>query len=377
MSPDRSQHSRRRFLSVSSGLLTLIAAGESAGAAADSTSASGNRPTGATASRITGQDDQPTDETGYTSLYEEAIGDVVLVTIPGEEGAPGGIGSGFVLESGDVLTNHHVAGGVDEAELQFTDETWRTGTVVGSDVHSDLAVVSVDDVPDVVSGLSLSEAEPEIGQEVLALGNPLGLDASISQGIVSGTDRSLPSPTGFAIPAAIQTDAPVNPGNSGGPLISLEGDVLGVVFAGAGQTIGFAISALLADRVVPSLVSEGEYEHPYMGVGVDPVGPQVAEANDLEEAGGVLVTEVVPDAPADGVLEPATDTTTIDGELVRTGGDVIMAIGDREIPNQDLLSSTLALETSPGETVEIEVVRDGERGTVELTLASRPDVDVP
>ncbi len=152
--------------------------------------------------------------------------------------------------------------------------------------------------------------------------------------------------------------------------------MLGVVFAGAGQTIGFAIAARLANRVVPALASEGEYEHPYIGVGVDPVGPQVAEANDLE-AGGVQVTEVVPNAPADGVLEPATETTTIDGELVRTGGDVILAIGDREIPNQDLLSSTLALETSPGETIEIEIVRDGEPGTVELTLASRPDVDTP
>ncbi|TYT62996.1 S1C family serine protease [Natrialba swarupiae] len=359
MSPDRSPCGRRRFLEVGSGIAALVATGHSA-----------------VASNATQDEDQP-DEADYASIYEESIGDVVLVTVPGDEGAPGGLGSGFVLEEGDVVTNHHVVAGTDEVELQFTDEAWRTGEVVGSDVHSDLAVVSVDDVPDVATGLTLSDDDPVVGQEVLALGNPLGLDASISQGIVSGIDRSLPSPTGFAIPAAIQTDAPVNPGNSGGPLISLEGDVLGVVFAGAGQTIGFAIAARLANRVVPALASEGEYEHPYIGVGVDPVGPQVAEANDLEEAGGVQVTEVVPNAPADGVLEPATETTTIDGELVRTGGDVILAIGDREIPNQDLLSSTLALETSPGETIEIEIVRDGEPGTVELTLASRPDVDTP
>ncbi|RQG91943.1 S1C family serine protease [Natrarchaeobius chitinivorans] len=370
MSPDRSRFGRRRFLRTSSGIAAAIVTGGSSVATA------GSRTARATSSGSS-QEDELDAGSRYTNVYEESIDDVVLVDLVGDDRAPGGIGSGFVLDEGYVVTNQHVVRDASTVELQFSDESWRRGSVVGADPHSDLAVVTVDDFPDVASGLSFADAEPVIGQEVLALGNPLGLDASLSRGIVSGADRSLPSPTGFAIPAAIQTDASLNPGNSGGPLVTLDGDVLGIVFAGAGQTIGFAISSLLASRVVPELASDGEYDHPYMGVSVSPVGPQIAEANDLEEAGGVLVTRVVPNAPADGVLEAATETTMIDGETVRAGGDVIIAIDGREIPNEDLLSSTLALETSPGETVEIEIVRDGERTTAELTLESRPDVDVP
>ncbi|WP_306052229.1 S1C family serine protease [Natronococcus wangiae] len=356
---------RRRLLGVAGG---AVAVGTVGGSTAAETGRSAiERPDGA----VRTQDER------YTDIYEETIDSVVLVNVFGGDEVPGGLGSGFVIDDGHVVTNDHVAGDASEVELQFRDEQWRSASVVGSDVHSDLAVLEVDDLPDAAVGLSFSDAEPTVGQEVLALGNPLGLDASISQGLVSGVDRSLPSPTGFSIPAAIQTDAPVNPGNSGGPLVSLESDVLGVVFAGAGQTIGFAISAALANRVVPALIDDGEYQHAYVGVSVLPVGPLVAEANDLEDPRGVLIVDVIPDSPADGVLEPADGVESIDGGPVPVGGDVIIAIGDREIPNQERLSSTLALETSPGETVDVEVVRDGERETVELTLEPRPDVDVP
>ncbi len=318
------------------------------------------------------------DDRVYADIYQESIDDVVLVSVAEENGAsPGGLGSGFAMENGYVVTNDHVLLGASEVELQFRDEQWRTADVVGTDVHSDLAVVEVADPPAAVEGFSLATAAPEIGQQVLALGNPLGLDASVSQGIVSGVDRSLPSPTGFSIPAAIQTDAPVNPGNSGGPLVSLDGDVLGVVFAGAGQNIGFAISAALADRVVPTLVEDGEYEHPYLGVGVEPVGPVLAEANELDEPRGVLVVETISDAPADGVLEPAETTATVDGTSVPAGGDVIVAIDDTEIPNQDRLSSVLALETAPGESIDIDVIRDDDRETIEVTLDARPEIEFP
>ncbi|MFC4543479.1 S1C family serine protease [Halosolutus amylolyticus] len=366
MTPDRL--TRRGVLTAAGAAFTATVVGGSATADADRGGRLG------AAARAFQEDD--TDD--YASVYRETIDDVVLVNVFGEgpEG-PGGLGSGFVTDDGYVVTNDHVVAGASEVELQFRDEQWRTASVVGTDVHSDLAVLAVDDLPDGPDGLSFTDADPVIGQEVLALGNPLGFDASISQGIVSGIDRSLPSPTGFAIPAAIQTDAPVNPGNSGGPLVTLDGDVLGVVFAGAGQTIGFAISAALADRVVPALVDDGEYEHAYMGVGVLPVGPLIAEANDLDEPQGVLVIETDPDGPADGVLEPADETAEVDGTPVPVGGDVIVAIGGEEIPNQDRLSSVLALETSPGDAIDVDVVRDGERQSVELTLAPRPDEESP
>ncbi|QFU81243.1 S1C family serine protease [Natronorubrum aibiense] len=357
MSPPTYPLSRRRYLRLAAGSTAALGFGGSAAAAT--------------------QDDLESDRR-YVTVYEETIDDVVLVNVFGTDGeTAGGLGSGFVIDDEHVVTNQHVVQEASEVELQFRDEQWRTASVVGTDVHSDLAVLAVDELPDGPDGLAFADGKPEIGAEVLALGNPLGLDASISQGIVSGIDRSLPSPTGFSIPAAIQTDAPVNPGNSGGPLVDLEGDVVGVVFAGAGQAIGFAISGLLADRVVPALIEDGAYDHPYMGVSVFPVGPLIADANDLEEPRGVLVTDVAPDAPADGVLEPADETETVDGDAVPVGGDVIVAIGDQEIPNQDGLASTLALETAPGETVAIEVVRDGERETVDLTLEPRPDANAP
>ncbi|ELY80346.1 S1C family serine protease [Natrinema pallidum] len=312
----------------------------------------------------------------YTETYRNSIDSVVLVTVSGTGSAPGGgsggLGSGFVIDDQHLVTNNHVVASAsdDGIEVQFSNEEWRAASIVGTDIYSDLAVLRVEDMPDIATGLSFLESKPVIGQEALAIGNPLGLDASVSQGIVSGIDRSLPSPTGFSIPAAIQTDAPINPGNSGGPLVSLEGEVLGVVFAGAGQTIGFAIAAVLANRVVPSLIEDGTYEHPYMGIGVQPVGPAIADEIGLEEATGVLVMEVVPNSPADGVLEPG-----------RTGqpgsGDVIVAIDGTEIPTQEQLSSYLALETSPGDTIELEVVRDGDRQSVELTLAERPAAELP
>ncbi|WP_222918573.1 trypsin-like peptidase domain-containing protein [Natrinema sp. SYSU A 869] len=370
VTPDPDQCTRRRILGAvgATGAAAAVGLGGSGTGVAQNETADSN----ATAQEGDGSDvDSP-----YTETYRNTIDSVVLVTVSGTSGVPGGggggLGSGFVIDDQYIVTNNHVVESASEdgIEIQFSNEEWRAASIVGTDAYSDLAVLRVEDVPDIATGLSFSESEPVIGQEVLAIGNPLGLDASVSQGIVSGIDRSLPSPTGFSIPAAIQTDAPINPGNSGGPLVSLEGEVLGVVFAGAGQTIGFAISALLANRVVPALIEDSTYEHPYMGVGVQPVGPEIAAEIGLEEATGVLVMEVVPNSPADGVLEPGSTSRP-------ASGDVIVAINGEEIPNQNQLSSYLALETSPGETIELEIVRDGDRQTVELTLAERPEVELP
>lgn len=380
MSPDQSRLARRQVLKHCGGAsatLLGVAAGSGTGVAA-----SGISEQHSTAVASSTQNDGDAENTP-ADVYDEYIDDVVLVNVfgglddeagvpeGGDPETPAGIGSGFVVDDA-VVTNHHVVRGAETVELQFRDEQWRTAEVVGTDIHSDLAALEVDNLPDETEGITLAEDEPAVGEEVLALGNPLGLDASISQGIVSGVDRSLPSPTGFSIPAAIQTDAPVNPGNSGGPLVDLTGDAVGVVFAGAGQTIGFAISAALANRVVPSLLEDGSYDHPFLGVSVVPVSPIVAEANDLEDARGVMVVETVPDGPADGVLETAEPGPTVDGVPVPVDGDVLVAIDGTEIHSQERLSSTLALETEPDQTVTIDVLRDGDEETVELTLEERP-----
>ncbi|KDE57931.1 serine protease [Halostagnicola sp. A56] len=359
---------RRTVLGLVSSAVATGSVASLSGTAQDDGSSSGEDEEGA-------DRDGATEESPYTALYEQTRDGLVLVRVSGDEQA-GGIGSGFVYEDEYVVTNEHVVATADELDVQFVEEDWRSASVVGTDPYSDLAVLEPEGLPEYAESLPVADTIPEIGRQVVALGNPLGLDASVSHGIVSGTNRSLPSPTGVTIPAAIQTDAPVNPGNSGGPLVTLEGaDVVGVVSAGAGPglNIGFAISAALLERVGPALIEDGTYEHPYLGVSVVALSPRIARANDIDEPGGVLVVETVPDSPADGILEAADGTTVVDGETVPVGGDIIVELAGEAVPNQDALSARLALETSPDETIDVTVVRDGERTELEVTLAARED----
>lgn len=308
----------------------------------------------------------------YTEVYDRTIGSVVTVRV--YDGRRGGTGSGFVRGDGTVVTNQHVVDGADDIELAFSEGEWATASVLGTDVYSDLAALSVDERPEYATPLPTLEAVPPIGTRVMALGNPLGYEASASTGIVSGVDRSLQGPNNFPIPDAVQTDAAVNPGNSGGPLVTLDGDVVGVITAGGGDDIGFAISAPLTERVVTELVEDGSYTHPYIGVRLLTVTPTVAEVNDLplEQPRGVLVSEVVDGSPADGVLRASPDSEQVRGRQVPVGGDVVLSLDGTPTPTLEQLTSFVALETSPGDTVDVEVLRDGDRRTVELTLGERP-----
>ena len=195
--------------------------------------------------------DEPAD---YTEIYEATIDSVVRIETDGQ-------GTGFMYDDQHIVTNAHVVGTAQSARVRFTEGRWNTGEVVGVDPHSDLAVLTVDDVPEAASPLSFADADPEVGQRVLAIGNPYNLNGTMTSGIISGVDRSIPSPAGFEIPDAIQTDAPVNPGNSGGPLVDLDGDVVAVINSGGGDNIGFGISAALTQRVVPKLLATGDYDH--------------------------------------------------------------------------------------------------------------------
>jgi len=301
----------------------------------------------------------------YTEIYEATIDSVVLVETDGQ-------GTGFMYDDHHVITNAHVVGTAQSAAVRFTEGRWSTATVVGSDPHSDLAVLAVDDVPEAASPLSFTDDDPEVGQRVLAIGNPYNLNGTMTSGIISGVDRSIPSPAGFDIPDAVQTDAPVNPGNSGGPLVDLNGDVVAVINAGGGDNIGFGISAALTQRVVPELLATGDYDHAYMGVSFDDVTPTVARVNDLPASRGLLVVGVAPGGPSDGRLEASSEITVVDGERVPVGGDVIRAVDDRPIETSEGLGSYLALETSPGETVDLTVLRDGREQTVQVELGTRP-----
>jgi S1-C subfamily serine protease len=307
----------------------------------------------------------------YSEVYQEVADAVVSIRVYSDD-TRGGQGSGFLIDDEHIVTNEHVVAGGSEYYVRFADTGWRSASVVGADVYSDLAVLQIGSTPD-VTPLSFVEREPTVGTEVVAIGNPFGLSGSVSAGIVSGVDRNLQSANNFSIADAVQTDAPVNPGNSGGPLVTLDGDVVGVINSGGGDNVAFAISAQLTQRVVPSLIQTGDYDHPYMGVGLQSVTPRLAEANDLEPASGVYIDRVVDGGPSAGVLEGSDGSTMISGTEIPTGGDVVRQMNDTPTPTRQALGSFLALETSPGETVDVTIERGGTQETVELTLGSRPE----
>ena len=308
----------------------------------------------------------------YTDVYNEVADAVVSIQVYSGSGRPAS-GSGFLVDGQHVVTNEHVVAAGDTVYVRYAGTDWREVTVAGTDVYSDLAVIDVDTVPDTTEALSWASARPSIGTRVVAIGNPFGLAGSVSEGIVSGVDRTLRGANNFSIAAGIQTDAAVNPGNSGGPLVDLDGDVLGVINSGGGDNVGFAISAQLAKRVIPALVADGSYDHPYMGVGLSTVSPPVAEANDLRQASGVYINSVVRGGPAAGVLEGSTDTERVNGVEVGVGGDIVRRLDDTPTPTRQDLAAYLALETSPGDTLAVTVQRDGVTETVDLTLGTRPD----
>jgi S1-C subfamily serine protease len=359
----------------------LDGAGSTDGGATNETTTA-NGSTG-TAAPTTNQSSNASGATSvYTDVYREVSSAIAQVLVESAQGA--GQGTGFVVDGQHLVTNYHVvtpsttpeSPGGSEAEsvsVRFEDGSQRTATVVGSDIFSDLAVVRADDMPDAADSLSFVDRDPVIGQEVVAIGNPYGLAGSVSAGIVSGTNRLIPSPAGVPIPDAIQTDAAVNPGNSGGPLVGLEGDVLGVVNSGGGDNIAFAISAPLAERVVPALIESGSYEHSFVGVSLTEVTPLIARANDLpaESPTGLIVQQVSSGSPADGVLQ-GSQQRQVDGTAVPVGGDVITAIGGQTVNTLEAFAAYLALETSPGDTVPLTIRRNGGEQTVRVTLTDRP-----
>ncbi|NHN59903.1 MULTISPECIES: S1C family serine protease [Halorussus] len=305
----------------------------------------------------------------YTRVYRRTSDGVTLLRTPS-----GSQGSGFLYDDSHIVTNYHVVGDADRLSVQFDEETSRVGRVVGRDPRSDLAVVEAS-APDGAEPLSLVESEPEIGTRVAVVGSPYGLRGSLTSGIVSGVDRQVPSPVGdYRIPNAVQTDAPVNPGNSGGPLVNLSGDVLGVVNSGGGDNIAFAISAPLIRRVVPALIADGEYDHPYLGAETATVTELIARANEFPSAKGVLVVSVPDGVPADGQLRPCTSAERVEGFRVPVGGDAVLAVEGESINAPTDLHAYLALEASPGDELSMRVRRDGEVRTLAVEVGERPEL---
>jgi 2-alkenal reductase len=290
-------------------------------------------------------------------------------------------GSGFIYDDqGHVLTNAHVVHGTDAVEVTFSDGLIREASVVGEDLHSDLAVLQVE-LPEGITAIPLGEMDNlAVGQTVVAIGNPFGLEGTLTRGIISALGRTIPALTIFSIPQAIQTDAAINPGNSGGPLLNLNGEVIGVnaQIETNGTTdsnigVGFAIPVSIIKRVVPALIETGQYDWPYLGVSGFTVNPPLVKAMNLPVEQGAYVSSVPDGGPAQAAgLHSTTEIIDQDGRQVEVGGDVITAIDGQPVKTFDDILLYLTLQTTPGQTVILTILRDGEYQDISLQLGTRP-----
>ena len=299
-------------------------------------------------------------------------------------GPPGGgtaTGSGFVIdEDGHVLTNSHVVAGASEILVTLGDsDTAYPAEVVGTDPATDLALLRADAAEGQLHPLPLGNStRVEVGDPVVAIGNPFGLDRTVTSGIVSALQRQIEAPNGFSISNVIQTDAPINPGNSGGPLIDSAGEVIGVnsqieTAGGGGNVgIGFAIPINTAREVVAQLLENGQVEHAFLGVSGATIEPQLADAVNLPVEQGVLVQEVTDGGPADEAGIRGGDTAvTLDGAGLRLGGDIITALDGRLVSSmEDVVDIVNAAD--PGDRLEVTLLRGDERQTAAVTLGDRP-----
>jgi S1-C subfamily serine protease len=305
-------------------------------------------------------------------------------------GAAGGAeGSGFVLDpSGEIVTNAHVvteesSGGgrapAKEVFVEFSNRNVLEAEIVGFDPFADVALLKVEPEGFPLHALELGDdAELEVGEPVAAIGSPFGEQRSLSVGVVSATDRAVKSLTQFMIEGAIQTDASINPGNSGGPLLEGEGKVVGInqqieTNSGANDGVGFAVPTTAIERSVEQLRETGHAEYAYIGVSSQSLYPQLADKLGIDSDFGALVAAVVPGGPADKAgLRGADGTIEFQAAEYETGGDVIVEVEGHEIVQPDALIHAVN-EKEPGEKLELTILRDNKRQTVDVTLGKRPD----
>jgi S1-C subfamily serine protease len=324
-------------------------------------------------------------ELTLTDLFQKVETSVVQITDSNEiDVFESRLGSGFVYDdNGHIITNHHVvSGGGNRLDVTFPDGTVYRASLIGSDPSADIAVLYVEEVSkEKLLPLSLADSSNvRVGQRVAAIGNPFGLSGSLSNGIVSGVGRQIPAQEeeGYTIPDIIQTDAPINPGNSGGPLLNMRGEVIGInsaIYSTTGQFagVGFAIPSNTIAQVVPSLITTGSYQHPWLGIAGRDMTPGIADRLGLDEPRGFLVMDVVAESPAEKAgIQRGDEDAVIDGIPMKLGGDVIIAIDNNTVRKIDDILAYVEMEKSVGDDLKLTILRDGQTIEVIATLAARP-----
>jgi len=318
-------------------------------------------------------------------LFENSEESVVKIKVERIDSATdtGGVGSGFVYDNlGHIITNAHVVDGANKTTVTFLDGSQYSAEIIGEDRFTDIAVIKVSEKPRLLHPLQIGDSSLlQVGEQVAAIGNPFGLSGSMTSGIVSQMGRLIASPdTAFSIPDVIQTDAAINPGNSGGPLLNMKGQVIGIntaILSGTGEFagVGFAIPSNTVSKIVPVLIEDGKYHHPWIGITGKDIDPDLAGALELKQAKGFMIITVVDGSPADKAgLKGMTATQVIDGKEYPADGDIIISVDDKEVRKISDILIHLQREKSVGDMMVLGVLRDGEFMHKFLTLVERPDL---
>jgi len=326
----------------------------------------------------------PTSHLSLADLFSKSQDGVVQIIVhrSSDNSSDRVIGSGIVYDlRGNIITNNHVVEQSQKIRVVFHEGESYSATVVGTDPFADLAVIKVDADPQTLHPLPLGDSSKlRIGNEVIAIGSPFGLTGSMTSGIVSQLGRILNPPNigAFSIPNVIQTDTAINPGNSGGPLLNDRGEVVGVNTAIQTQTgefsgVGFAIPSNTMKKIIPSLIQNGHYKHPWLGVSGISVDPDLADNLGLSTHAGFLIENIVPGSPASiAGLHASNQNKTVDGIKYKFGGDIIIQVDNNPVKKLEDLLNYLQDNKSVGDKMVVEIIRSDKPMQVTLVLQERP-----
>jgi S1-C subfamily serine protease len=316
-------------------------------------------------------------------IFEKSEPGVVRVNVQRDENtnSNGGVGSGFVFDkNGHIITNAHVVDDAKKVIVTFLDGRSYNAEIIGIDEYTDIAVIKVNADLSLLKPLLLGDSSSlKVGEKIAAIGNPFGLSGSMTSGIVRQLGRLLPTDNQYSIPDVIQTDAAINPGNSGGPLLNMMGGIVGINTAiqsttGSNTGVGFAIPSQTVAKIVPTLIEDGEYKHPWIGISGRDIDPDMAKVMELKDAVGFLVVTVVEDSPASKAgLIGSEETIEVDGVNYPLGGDIILSVDGEEVRKIDDILIHLQRAKAVGDEMILEILRDGRTTNISIILQERPN----